>query len=986
MDNMFSGLKKALVFLFVSSFLAVCCKPAETDIVKPNKVQQDWAEAEVGVMFHFDMQVYVPEYNWREYGSHPDAATFNPVDLDTDQWMEAASRMGAKYAVLVAKHGSGFSLWPTEAHEYSIKNSPWKDGKGDIVADFVASCRKYGIKPAIYCNTNANGYLHTDRGIVAKDGPVTQKEYNAVVAKQLTELWSNYGELFEIWFDGGVLTPKEGGADVLPLVKELQPNAIAFQGPLGHDNLIRWVGNEEGTAPDPCWATADSTTNSDGVKIIEGLHGSPDAPFWCPGESDFTLRKKAAPGYGWMWAEGQDNLLFSVDELMEKYETSVGRNTNMLLGMVIDPSGLIPEADVKRVEEFGKALKERYGTSVAETSGKGKNMALRLPSPTVIDRVIIQENISEGERVLVWHLEGVKADGSVVRLCEGTNIGHKRIARFAPVEVASLRFVADSSKAKPIIRRFAAFESKESPRIVNIINFIRYTEPRSEEITEKVLYETVHSQAEDLRSKDLIGTYLLQYDALIDPSYQALMKEEIARGCEVGAWWEITQPHVEAAGYTWRGRFPWDWHAHVGFSVGYTQAEREHLVDIYMEKFKEIFGFYPKSVGSWFIEAGTLAYLRDKYGIEASCNCRDQVGTDGYTIWGGYWNGGYYPSRQNAYMPAQTREGGIDVPIFRMLGSDPIYQYEAGVGGVVQSVVTLEPVYKRGGGDPDWIDWFFRMFTKEPHLGYNYVQVGQENSFTWNAMEKGFVCQTDRLVKLREAGKVRIETLSETGRWFKERYPVTPPTSVVTTEDNQGNGLKTLWFNSRYYRCNLLWKDNSLKFRDLHVFDENLRSEYLDHPDTLPVFHYETLPLVDGCLWSSADNMAGLRFTAPGFEGGDPEFPADDEGKRQQVIWPSSDGSGRFLLSFAEDCIDISSDGKVGDWCLELSVNPGTELPFTEISGKSVKARYQGIDYGMSVTKGELEDLRTQGGGAVLRIKPSAGKSGGTVTITLPVK
>ena len=513
----------------------------------------------------------------------------------------------------------------------------------------------------------------------------------------------------------------------------------------------------------------------------------------------------------------------------------------------------------------------------------------------------------------------------------------------------------------------------DSPRIVNIINFVRYTEPRSEEITEQVLFETVRSQAEDLRAKNLIGTYLLQYDALTYPPYQALMKEEMDRGCEVGAWWEITQPHVDAAGYDWRGRFPWDWHAHVGFSVGYTQAERERLVDIYMEKFKEIFGRYPKSVGSWFIEAGTLAYLHDKYGVEVSCNCRDQIGTDGYTIWGGYWNGGYYPSRQNAYMPAQTEEGGIDMPIFRMLGSDPIYQYEAGLGGAVQSVITLEPVYEGGGGNPEWIDWFFRMFTDEPHLGYNYVQVGQENSFTWDAMEKGFLCQTERLVELRDEGKVRIETLSETGCWFKDRYPVTPPSSVITTEDYLGGGRKTLWFNCRNYRTNLLWEGSSLKFRDLHVFDENLRSEYMDHPDTLPTYHYETLPLVDGCLWSSAGNMAGLYFVAPSFKGGDPEFQTKG-GSCQQVIWPSTDGKGRFILNLTEDGIEISAKGKTGDWCLELTTDPGATLPFTEITDKSVKAHYQGLDYGMTLTKGTIEDLRPLKDGKVLRVNPSSDK------------
>ena len=514
----------------------------------------------------------------------------------------------------------------------------------------------------------------------------------------------------------------------------------------------------------------------------------------------------------------------------------------------------------------------------------------------------------------------------------------------------------------------------DSPRIVNIINFIRYTEPRSEAVTEQVLFETVRSQAEDLRSKGLTGTYLLQYDALIDSSYQALMKEEIARGCEVGAWWEITQPHVEDAGYSWRGRFPWDWHAHVGFSVGYTQAEREHLADVYMERFKGIYGFYPKSVGSWFIDASTLAYLYDRYGIEASCNCRDQVGTDGYTIWGGYWNGGYYPSRQNAYMPAQTAESGIGVPVFRMLGSDPLDQYEAGLGGAVQGVATLEPVYGNYGADPKWIDWFFRMFTEEPHLGYNYVQAGQENSFTWESMEAGFVYQTERLAALRAEGKVRIETLAETGRWFKERYPVTPPSSVVTTEDHRDLGRKTLWYNCRNYRANLLWEGSSLRFRDLHVFDEHLRSKYLDEPDTLSILHYETLPLVDGCLWSAPGRMAGLYFVMPDFEGGTPTFHAQDRHRCQEVIWPSADGKGRFLIRFTEEQVEIKSKGAVGEWCLELSVNPGTRLPFTGIGDKTVFAHYLGMDYRMSLSRGWIEDLQTRGEGKVLCIRPQGGK------------
>lgn len=166
-----------------------------------------------------------------------------------------------------------------------------------------------------------------------------------------------------------------------------------------------------------------------------------------------------------------------------------------------------------------------------------------------------------------------------------------------------------------------SLSGKEAPRIVNIINFIRQTEPRSEEITDEVLYRTVESQAELMARYGLKGTFLLQYDALINPDYQSLMKQEEARGCEVGGWWEITEPHVKAAGIEWRGRYPWDWHADVGFATGYSPEEREKLVDVYMEKFRSVFGYYPSSVGSWFIDAHTLGYMHDRYGITASCNC-----------------------------------------------------------------------------------------------------------------------------------------------------------------------------------------------------------------------------------------------------------------------------------------------------------------------------------------------------------------------------
>ncbi len=150
-------------------------------------------------------------------------------------------------------------------------------------------------------------------------------------------------------------------------------------------------------------------------------------------------------------------------------------------------------------------------------------------------------------------------------------------------------------------------------------------------------------------------------------------------------------PLAEKAGIKWRGEHEWDPAANVGFSPSYTPDERRKLVDVYMADFKAIFGGYPRTVGSWFIDEVTLEYMAEKYGVVASCNCKDQIGTDFYTLWGGYWNQAYYPSKVNAYMPAQTRGGQINVPVFRMLGSDPIYQH-----GTTRGLISLEPVYKDG--------------------------------------------------------------------------------------------------------------------------------------------------------------------------------------------------------------------------------------------------------------------------------------------------
>ena len=496
------------------------------------------------------------------------------------------------------------------------------------------------------------------------------------------------------------------------------------------------------------------------------------------------------------------------------------------------------------------------------------------------------------------------------------------------------------------------------PRIVNIINFIRLCEPRSAAITEEVLYETVVEQIAIMRANKLRGTFLLQYDALMDPRYQKLMASLPRDSFEVGAWWEIPQPLVEHAGMKWRGRYPWDWHADVGFSTGYAPEEREKLADVYMNDFKRIFGYYPASVGSWFIDAHTLNYLYDKYKISASCNCKDQYGTDGYTLWGGYWGQAYYPSRLNSYMPAQNEENQLPVPVFRMLGSDPVRQYDQGLSSNGQGVITLEPVYQFGGGDSTWVRWYFREFLEGESLEFNYAQTGQENSFTWAAMSKGFTIQMPLIAKLRDDNRIRVETLGESGKWFRERYKTTPATSVTVKKDVEGSNKKTAWFNGRFYRINMLWENGHLRIRDIHLFDERFPSFYTRGRATSNDCAFFTLPLVEGYLWSSKEEIAGMQLKAVvdgnevPLEGADPEFSEQKPGVLQ-VSWPLSNISGTLMIELDEKSIRMSvkSDREI-KWYIELHAAKSARLPFTRISRKRIDCRFEGMDYFVSTERG----------------------------------
>ncbi|MES2828726.1 MAG: hypothetical protein V4687_11235 [Bacteroidota bacterium] len=515
---------------------------------------------------------------------------------------------------------------------------------------------------------------------------------------------------------------------------------------------------------------------------------------------------------------------------------------------------------------------------------------------------------------------------------------------------------------------------KPKPKIINIVNFIRLLEPRDASITQDVLYQTVVKQVDIMKKYRLGGSFLLQYDALMDVRYQKLLKALPGNEFEIGTWWEIPQPMVEKAGLKWRGRYPWDWHADIGFSTGYTPAEREKLADVYMADFKAIFGYYPKSVASWFIDSHTLNYLYSKYHIVASANCKDQYGTDGYTLWGGYWNQAYYPSKINSYMPAQNAANQLPVPIFRLLGSDPVRQYDTGVSSSRQGVITLEPVYPKAGGDANWVNWFFKEFVEGESMEFAYTQAGQENSFTWDAMSKGFQIQMPLIAKLRDEKKVKVETLAASGEWFKSHYKVTPATSVTVNNDIEGSNKKTVWFNSRFYRVNLLWEDGGLTIRDIHIFNEKFPSVYTENKATSNECSFFTLPFVDGYIWSKPGNLAGLRLKAAIggkdilLKGGKPVISSPSNGKLH-IAWPLDGASGTLLIDLDEKQLKMTVNGKSVNWFLDMTTAGNAVLPFATINSTRIDCEFEGMKYTVNAKAGTFSKPNEQ---TVFRITPKA--------------
>ncbi len=406
-------------------------------LARPTKAQYRWQDMEMGMFCHFGINTFCDQ----EWGDGTDSPKkFNPSSLDALQWVRLAKEGGFKYFILTAKHHDGFCLWPTKTTDYSVASSPWKGGKGDVVAECAEACRREGVGFGLYLSPwDRHEPCYPDK-----------EAYDDFYVEQLMELLTGYGPLVELWFDGAGSEGRQyDWPRIIGLVKKYHPEAMIFN--MGAPT-IRWVGNEDGVAPYPCWNTATEARVSMFTKDM--LTWLPETPDWVPAECDVPIRRRH-----WFWHPNDEDSLLSLDELKDIYYRSVGHGANLLLNVAPDDRGLIPDVDANRVKEFAQWIKETFSNPLYQTSGEGKQLEISLETKKSIDHVILAEEIAEGERVREYVLE-VEQGGKWIEIVKGSAIGHKKIDKFQPIITSKVRIRILRAVAPPIIRNFAVFASK----------------------------------------------------------------------------------------------------------------------------------------------------------------------------------------------------------------------------------------------------------------------------------------------------------------------------------------------------------------------------------------------------------------------------------------------------------------------------------------------------------------------------------------------
>lgn len=421
---------------------------------RPAPRQLAWQQLETTAFLHFTVNTFTDK-EWGDGTESP--AIFNPTKLNARQWIKTLKDAGFRMAIITAKHHDGFCLWPSKLTEHSVKNSPWKNGKGDVVREVADACREYGLKFGVYLSPWDR---HEPRYGTAA--------YNDFYKAQLRELLTNYGPIAEVWFDGA---KGENAKDMTydfdgywALVRELQPQAVMFSD-AGPD--VRWVGNEAGNAGETCWSTINTEGMAPGVADAKYLNtGDPAGKRWIPAETDVSIRP------GWFYHPAEDAKVRSGHNLANLYYQSVGRNSLLLLNVPPNREGLLSEPDVASLREFRQILNETFKTNYVAKQPKltDRNLAtfvtLRTDEPltidlareTTFDRLMIQENIANGQRVTGGKVE-VWTGADWQPLAQFTTVGYKRLLRFSAVKASRIRLTFTTLDGSLELAEVGAFKA-----------------------------------------------------------------------------------------------------------------------------------------------------------------------------------------------------------------------------------------------------------------------------------------------------------------------------------------------------------------------------------------------------------------------------------------------------------------------------------------------------------------------------------------------
>ncbi len=444
----------AVVFLFflVSLLLGVKILFAQTPQpygVTPSADQLKWHNMEYYAFIHFGPNAFTD----KEWGDGTEKVEiFNPTQLDCRQWARICKAAGMKGIILTAKHHDGFALFPSKYSTHTVRESKWKNGKGDILKELSAACKEYGLKMGLYISP-------WDRNHPTYGTP----EYNQVYVNMLKEITTQYGDLFEVWFDGANGEGPNGKRQVydFPLfnktVKTYQPHALIFSD-AGPD--IRWVGNEKGFAGETCWATINGYDLFPAYDKPAHLNvGDEKGTHWIPAECDVSIRP------GWFYHKNEDNKVKTDKDLMNIWNKSVGRGSNLLLNIPVDSRGLIHENDEKSLMDFKKMRETYFKNNLLSSGSFTKNFSkdtydITLTKPQTFNCFVVQEDIRYGQRVKKFYIQA-KLNGEWKNLTFATTIGHKRIFYFPTTTAKELRIVFDETFAKPIISNVALYNTPE---------------------------------------------------------------------------------------------------------------------------------------------------------------------------------------------------------------------------------------------------------------------------------------------------------------------------------------------------------------------------------------------------------------------------------------------------------------------------------------------------------------------------------------------